>query len=88
MGASVVFSFTYHLYSILGLNNYWIYTGDIEYLQENWGRVKQALGYSLSFIDETGLANVTSSADWLRVGMGRHNIEVSLTFIVINIQKC
>lgn len=70
------FSFTYHLYSILGLNNYWIYTGDIDYVRENWGRVKHALNYSLSFIDETGLANVTSSADWLRVGMGGHNIEV------------
>ncbi|GAB7354936.1 hypothetical protein MBLNU459_g5557t1 [Dothideomycetes sp. NU459] len=72
-----VFSFTYHLYSILGLNNYWIYTGDIEYLEENWARVKHALNYSLSFVDETGLANVTSSADWLRVGMGGHNIEAN-----------
>lgn len=72
------FSFTYHLYSILGLNNYWIYTGDDEYLQQNWNRVKLALNYSLSFVDETGLANVTTSADWLRVGMGGHNIEVHL----------
>ncbi|KAL1306274.1 hypothetical protein AAFC00_004362 [Neodothiora populina] len=72
-----VWSFTYHLYSILGLNIYYTYTSDLAYLQENWNRVELALNYSLSFIDETGLANVTASADWLRVGMGGHNIEAN-----------
>lgn len=73
----VVFSFNYHLFTLLGLHNYWIYTGDDEYLQENWNRFKLALNYSLSFVDETGLANVTSSFDWLREGMGGHNIEAN-----------
>jgi hypothetical protein len=72
-----VFSFNYHLFTLLGLNNYWIYTGDDEYLQNNWNRFKLALNYSLSFVDETGLANVTSSFDWLREGMGGHNIEAN-----------
>jgi hypothetical protein len=72
-----VFSFNYHLFTLLGLHNYWIYTGDDEYLLQNWNRFKLALNYSLSFIDETGLANVTSSFDWLRVGMGGHNIEAN-----------
>jgi len=35
------------------------------------------LNFSLSFIDESGMMNVTSAADWLRFGMGGHNIEVS-----------
>ncbi|THW94770.1 Six-hairpin glycosidase [Aureobasidium pullulans] len=73
----VVFSFNYHLFTLLGLHNYWIYTGDDEYLQQNWNRFKLALNYSLSFVDETGLANVTSSFDWLREGMGDHNIEAN-----------
>ncbi|TIA60441.1 Six-hairpin glycosidase [Aureobasidium pullulans] len=73
----VVFSFNYHLFTLLGLHNYWIYTGDDEYLQQNWNRFKLALNYSLSFVDETGLANVTSSFDWLREGMGGHNIEAN-----------
>ncbi|KAI5257362.1 Six-hairpin glycosidase [Aureobasidium subglaciale] len=72
-----VFSFNYHLFTLLGLHNYWIYTGDDEYLQNNWNRFKLGLNYSLSFIDETGLANVTSSFDWLRAGMGGHNIEAN-----------
>ncbi|CAD0095313.1 unnamed protein product, partial [Aureobasidium mustum] len=73
----VVFSFNYHLFTLLGLHNYWIYTGDDEYLQNNWNRFKLGLNYSLSFVDETGLANVTSSFDWLRTGMGGHNIEAN-----------
>ncbi|CAD0107956.1 unnamed protein product [Aureobasidium uvarum] len=73
----VVFSFNYHLFTLLGLHNYWIYTGDDEYLQNNWNRFKLGLNYSLSFVDETGLANVTSSFDWLREGMGGHNIEAN-----------
>ncbi|KAI5248975.1 Six-hairpin glycosidase [Aureobasidium subglaciale] len=72
-----VFSFNYHLFTLLGLHNYWIYTGDDEYLQNNWNRFKLGLNYSLNFIDETGLANVTSSFDWLRAGMGGHNIEAN-----------
>jgi hypothetical protein len=31
----------------------------------------------LSFIDSSGLMNVTSPADWLRFGMGGHNIEAN-----------
>jgi hypothetical protein len=73
----VVFSFNYHLFTLLGLHNYWIYTGDDQYLQDNWNRFKLGLNYSLSFVDETGLANVTSSFDWLREGMGGHNIEAN-----------
>lgn len=36
------------------------------------------MAFSLSFIDDSGLMNVTSPADWLRFGMGGHNIEVTL----------
>lgn len=71
-----IFSFNYHLYTILALNFYYVYSDDIDYLRENWHRVVIALDYSLSTVDETGLANVTSNIDWLRVGMGGHNIEV------------
>lgn len=43
----------------------------------NWEVFKKALNFSLSFIDETDLAYVTTSADWLREGMGGHNIEAN-----------
>ncbi|KAL9053240.1 MAG: hypothetical protein Q9162_004907 [Coniocarpon cinnabarinum] len=71
------FSFTYHLYSLIGLYNYFIFTGDTAFLQSHWEGTKKALNYSLSLVDETGLQNVTSPNDWLRFGMGGHNIEAN-----------
>lgn len=72
-----VFSFTYHLYSLIAISDFYLFTGDIEYLNSTWQTFKFALEYSLSFIDSSGMANVTSSADWLRFGMGGHNIEAN-----------
>jgi hypothetical protein len=80
------FSFTYHLYSLIGLNDYYQYTGDIDYLSANWNRFKLGLNYSLSMIDSSGMANVTSPADWLRFGMGGHNIEANaILYYTINL---
>ena len=80
------FSFTYHLYSLIGLNDYYQYTGDIDYLSANWNKFKLGLNYSLSMIDSSGMANVTTSADWLRFGMGGHNIEANaILYFTINL---
>jgi hypothetical protein len=53
--------------------------GNIDYLASLWDKWKLGLDFSLSFIDDTGLMNVTSPSDWLRFGMGGHNIEVRAT---------
>jgi hypothetical protein len=59
--------------------------GDIEYLSSLWSQWKLALSFSLSFIDDTGLMNVTSPSDWLRFGMGGHNIEANaILYYTIN----
>ena len=80
-----IFSFTYHLYSLIGIYDYYLYTGDLEYVDQNWHTYKFALNYSLSFIDESGLMNVTTSADWLRFGMGARNIEANaILYYVLN----
>lgn len=47
----------------------------MEYLQGKWDAWKFAMNFSLSFIDDSGMMNVTSPSDWLRFGMGAHNIE-------------
>lgn len=74
-----VYSYTYHMYNLLALNNYYTYSGDLEFLQQNWNRFKKGIAYSLESVDSTGLAYVEPNAtsDWLRVGMGAHNIEAS-----------
>ena len=72
-----VVSFTYHLYSLIGVADHYLYTGDLAYLQGLWDKWKLGLSWSLSHIDSSGLMNVTSSSDWLRSGMGGHNIEAN-----------
>ncbi|KAF8583301.1 glycoside hydrolase family 78 protein [Ramaria rubella] len=69
------FSFTYHLYSLIAVSNHFLWSGDIGYLQGKWDGWKRAMTWSLGTIDETGLMNVTSSADWLRFFLGAHAIE-------------
>ncbi|KAF1847103.1 glycoside hydrolase family 78 protein [Cucurbitaria berberidis CBS 394.84] len=78
-------SFTYHLYTLIGVSDHYLYTGDIGYLASLWDKWKLALTFPLSHIDETGLMNVTSPSDWLRFGMGGHNIEAnSILYYTIN----
>jgi hypothetical protein len=67
-----IVSFTYHLYTLIGISYYYQYSGNVTYLRSHWDNFKRGLAWSLSYIDETGLMNVTSDADWLRVGMGGH----------------
>jgi hypothetical protein len=57
----------------------------VAYLKAKWSQWKLALGFSLSFIDSSGLMNVTSPSDWLRFGMGGHNIEANaILYYTIN----
>ncbi|KAH1379989.1 hypothetical protein KXV53_001062 [Aspergillus fumigatus] len=77
-------SYTYHLHSLIGVAYYYRFAGDLNWLAAHWTQYKRALQWSLSSIDHTGLANVTASADWLRFGMGGHNIEAnSILYFVL-----
>jgi len=67
-----IVSFTYHLYSLIGISYYYQYSGDLDYLESVWNHFTSGLAWSLGYIDSSGLMNVTSAADWLRVGMGGH----------------
>ena len=81
------FSFTYHHYTLLDLYDYYIYTGDLEYLKSYWDQYKRALAWSLSQIDSSGFANVTSTNDWLRSGMGGHNGEVGAYLSLLGLNR-
>ncbi|KAF2187889.1 glycoside hydrolase family 78 protein [Zopfia rhizophila CBS 207.26] len=74
------FSVTYHLYTLLDLYYYFLYTGEQAFLENYWGQFKLALAWSLGTIDGSRMANVTSSNDWLRSGMGGHNVEANAIF--------
>lgn len=71
--------------SLTDIYDYYLYTGNQSYLESTWDIYKLALNYSLSFIDDSGMPYVTTSADWLRFGMGGHNIEASgILYFVLN----
>ncbi|KAM0136265.1 hypothetical protein ACHAO1_004742 [Botrytis cinerea] len=80
-------SFTYHLHSLIDIHDYYLFTGDEEYLKERWGQFTLGMNFSLSLIDETKMANLpANNPDWLRVGMGGHNIEAnSILYYTLNL---
>ncbi|KAJ5196190.1 hypothetical protein N7449_006669 [Penicillium cf. viridicatum] len=65
-------SFTYHCHSLNGLALYYLYSGDLDWLSRYWNHFKLGINYALSSVDATGPANITSSSDGLRFGMGGH----------------
>ncbi|KAJ9134654.1 Alpha-l-rhamnosidase a [Pleurostoma richardsiae] len=71
------FSDTYHLHTLLGVYNYVVYSGDVEWLKARWPAYVRALAVSAAKVDELGLLHVSSTADWLRPGMTGHNLEAS-----------
>jgi hypothetical protein len=77
MGYGGEFSDTYHLHTLLGVYNYILYSGDIQWLKDNWHAYLIALNVSIKKVDHTGLMHVTSGSDWLRPGMSGHALEAS-----------
>ena len=81
-------SFTYHLYGLIGAANFYHWSGDRAYLDEKWEAWKAGMEWTVATIDDTGLADVPWYAfpDWLRFGMGGHNIEAnSILFYALNL---
>jgi hypothetical protein len=65
-------SYTYHLHSLIGASYLYRFSGDKNWLSNHWSQYKRGLEWAISSVDETDLANITSSSDWLRFGMGAH----------------
>ncbi|CAG8092468.1 unnamed protein product [Penicillium salamii] len=70
-------SYTYHLHSLVGASYLYRFSGDKEWLSQHWSQYKRGVQWAVSSVDSTGLANITASSDWLRFGMGGHNIEAN-----------
>ncbi|KAL4807733.1 Six-hairpin glycosidase-like protein [Aspergillus unguis] len=61
---------TYHLWTIIGTYNYFLYTEDNDFLDSVWPRYVKALDYSLDKITALGIMNATETADWGRWNYG------------------
>lgn len=56
----------YHLWAIIGFYNYYLYTGDEDFLQSYWPRYVLGVNKILSKVNTRGVVTVTGTADWGR----------------------
>ncbi|KAK7039312.1 glycoside hydrolase family 78 protein [Favolaschia claudopus] len=66
---------TYNAWSLIGTHNYYLYTGDLDFVKFVWANYTKAVAFLESQVDSTGLANVPQGLanDWGRDGGGGHN---------------
>jgi Bacterial alpha-L-rhamnosidase 6 hairpin glycosidase domain len=65
---------TYHLWTLVGAYNYFLYSGDKAWVDKNWAAYKKGLAFSTAKISASGLFQVTLVKDWGRLGQGGENI--------------
>ncbi|KAL9106360.1 MAG: hypothetical protein Q9227_008629 [Pyrenula ochraceoflavens] len=68
---------TYHMWTMIGTYNYYLYTADLDFLTRNWPKYQLAMTYITSKIDSSNLLNVTGIRDWARWQQGFHNTEAN-----------
>ena len=68
---------TYHMWTMIGTYNYYLYTNDSTFLSLNWQGYQIAMGYITGKIDNSSLLNVTGIRDWGRWQQGFHNTEAN-----------
>ncbi|KAJ7118101.1 glycoside hydrolase family 78 protein [Mycena epipterygia] len=67
---------TYHCWTLIGTHNYYLYSGDIAWLENIWANYTKAVAFLEAKVDPTvGLMNVTGLRDWARLGGGGFNAE-------------
>lgn len=69
---------TYHMATMIGIYEYYLFTKDDEFLTENWDKFKLALTFITDKIDDSGLLYVTGTSDWGRMDQGEHNTEANM----------
>ncbi len=68
---------TYHMWTLIGTYNYYLYTADKSWLDSIWSQYQLGVSYSSGKIDSNGLLNVTGTNDWARNDQGGENIEAN-----------
>ncbi|KAH9919649.1 Six-hairpin glycosidase [Fomitopsis serialis] len=71
---------TYHGWTLIGTYNYFLYSGDYEWLEDTWSNYTKAVAYLTSKVQSNGLLNVTGLRDWGRQGQGGFNSEANAIY--------
>jgi hypothetical protein len=66
---------TYIAWTLIGTHTVWLYTGDLDFVQNVWANYTKAIAFLQSQVDDTGLMNVPLefANDWGRDGGSGHN---------------
>lgn len=66
---------TYICWSLIGTHNYYLYTGDLDFVKDIWANYTNAINFLQSQVDSTGLIDVPGpyANDWGRDGGAGHN---------------
>lgn len=65
------YSDTYHAWSLVGAYNYWLHSGDTDWMKAKWDQYRLGIAYLAAKVDSSvGLLNATGSKDWGRLGGG------------------
>ena len=66
---------TYHLWTLIGTETYYLYSGDLDWVRSIWPKYKSGMAFIQAKVNGShGLLNVTGTNDWARGGQGGENI--------------
>ncbi|EJD51192.1 glycoside hydrolase family 78 protein [Auricularia subglabra TFB-10046 SS5] len=63
----------YHSWTLVGTHNYYIYSGDREWLDAHWDDYTSAVAFLQRKVDSSGLMERSGWEDWARLNSGGHN---------------
>lgn len=66
-----------HLSTSLGVYDYVLYSGDIQWLRKIWAKYLTAINHSIRKIDDSGLLSINPLAKILRPGATGHNLQAN-----------
>jgi hypothetical protein len=68
---------TYHMWTLIGAYNYYLYSGDKAWVDAHWAQHMKGVAFSTAKIGNNGLMGVTLTSDWGRLNMTGANIEAN-----------
>ncbi len=68
---------TYHLWTLIGVTNYFLYSGDRSWVISHWPQIKKAVAFSTAKIGAHGLLSVDLTWDWGRSAPGGEEISAN-----------
>lgn len=68
---------TYHLWTLVAVAEYYLYSGDKDWVVLHWPQIKKAVAFSMAKIDTNGLFDISLPSDWGRDVTGGEEISAN-----------